>query len=119
MGKGERELAIKTIADKISQGFSKKSLRMMIERLYGFTSLAAQNKLIYEASLLLGEGFDTESIKQLNLERIEGLYELAIQGGKVKEAISAIDLQNKMLGIYNDNKSVKVSNDDMEFTITF
>lgn len=103
----------------INSGFSRFDIHKLIESTYGLKTAVSRNKLIKDSLLKINEGLDIEDMREINKERMETIFNKAINEGNYKAAISAIDQQNKLLGLYSDNKAVKITNEDNIIEILF
>lgn len=73
---------------------------------------------IKEASNELYNEDVKETMKQINLMRLDSAYAESIKDGDTKNAIKAIDIQNKMLGAYEQKVQLD-TNRDIDVTFNF
>ena len=73
---------------------------------------------IKEASNELYNEDVKETMKQINLMRLDSAYAESIKDGDKKTAIKAIDIQNKMLGAYEQKVQLD-TNRDIDVTFNF
>ena len=59
----------------------------------------------------------TESLRQINLERLDNIISAQIESGDYKNAIKSIDIQNKTANIYKEK--VELDTKDIEFKLKF
>ena len=59
-----------------------------------------------------------ENLKNINIERLDNLYKESASEGDRKNALKAIDLQNKTLGVYEEKVEVTTS-EPMEVVFNF
>ena len=59
-----------------------------------------------------------ENLKNINLQRLDNLYKESANDGDRKNALKAIDLQNKTLGVYEEKVEV-TTNEPVEFVFNF
>jgi hypothetical protein len=104
----KRQIVCLKIQDLLGQGFSIASIRKVISPL-GYSSIAAQNKIIRDAVEQATEGTDRQAIRDVNHQRIEAIIEKEMRAGQTKEALKAIDIQNKMAGVYIEKKEVTIN----------
>lgn len=72
--------------------------------------------LLREAIIDLRNEDTKELLTAMNIERLEGIIEKAMNESDLKTAIKAIDTQNKMNGAYTEK--IEISGDD-EITLNF
>lgn len=56
-----------------------------------------------------------EEMRSKSLEKAQKLYDYAIEHGQTKVALSALDMINKLKGMYTENKTVTVNDIRFEF----
>lgn len=100
ISKTDKYARLKTIQDWISAGKSNKALHRLIQEKFDLINYDHRRKLINEA---LREIYsDTKGIRKTNIERIDAIIERAMDTGKDRLALEAIDKQNKTAGVYTE-----------------
>lgn len=110
------------IMELISKGYSMRSVHLILEKEFDLTTAISRNKVIKEALLGLSEAFDIDSIKNINVERLEAIFERTQIGDLPddKLALSVIDMINKTVGVYEANKTKEAPiAENMNVTISF
>lgn len=90
------------VMELISSGFSRKSIIKNFTEKYNYSRYKINN-LIKKAKAELAEeaSIIKEELVAINNERLDNIYEKVYKEGEYKNALSTIDLQNKMNGIYD------------------
>lgn len=115
MTESDKYVRLMTVHDWINdKKFSNKTLHRLIENKFGLKCYESRNKLIKEALAMLSKGWDKEDLRIKNAERLDYLMEQAAQEGDFKNAITAIQVQNKMFGIEVDKKEVDIKGESFE-----
>lgn len=110
---------VRKVASLISKGFSRKTIKAIIEKDIGVTSEGAKNRYLKEAAqLLLEDQLTVEELKVLNGARLDDVYERALNENRLGEALKAIDMDNKMAGVYVEKIEHKVDS-EFNFKISF
>lgn len=76
---------------------------------WGVTSYTMQNYII-EATQCLYDDSMKESLKNINMLRLDQIFSDAMHTSDRKSAIKAIDTQNKMIGAYEQKVVVDTEN---------
>lgn len=100
--KEERRMRIIAVQGWIAKGVSTPGLHRRIEETYDLLSYSARRALIKEAIEDLYPKEWVDNIRSTNFSRTDEIIERAMQEGKEKLALDAIDLQNKMAGVYTE-----------------
>lgn len=97
----------------IRKGYSKKQTIDALCDRWDICDTTAYN--YYNAALeYLGElntGEDIGKVKQKQTERIEGMLQLALERGNYTNAARAMDMLNKINGLYTENQNITVDGD--------
>ncbi len=102
LSQSDRYIRLKTLHDWIAKGHSNKSLHKLIEEQFGLKNYKSRHKLIKDCLREIYAGYDIETIRKTNQERIEAIIERAIETGQDKLALDAIDKFNKTAGVYTE-----------------
>ena len=73
---------------------------------------------IQDAMAYLRSDEAIENLKSINIQRLDNLYKECATSGDTKNALKAIDLQNKTIGAYEEKLEVK-TDEPMEFVFNF
>lgn len=107
------------IADEIAKGSTYRSISSKFVQEWGVSPNYIKN-IVNEAIALFQDENYYKSIKEINNERLNNIYQEARQHGDLDTAIKAIDKLNKANGVYDTAKtSVNVQTEDSNITITF
>ena len=71
---------------------------------------------LYDYYAYMNDKNTTQTLINLNIDRLDNLFSDSVKSGDRKNALSAIDKLNKMLGAYKEKLEIK--NDD-EITVKF
>lgn len=129
MTNDERKLAYRIVADWMSKGFSRQSIRKMIAAKFDITSEATQNAWMSKAAGILGKAITAERLMQQNSARLDTIIESCMVPPNDEDgipvyknptaAIRAIEVQNKMFGIGTDKKEQNVQIDASNIVVKF
>lgn len=100
--KNEKYIRVKTVCDWIAKGFSNHSLHMLIEDAFGLKSYTTRTQLIKEALSEAYDKVDREMVRRTNAEKLSAIVQSAIEQGKYREAVDAIDKSNRLHGLYTE-----------------
>lgn len=107
MTESEKKLMINQIAIWISKGFTRPSLRKLIEKTYDIISMQAQNKYISLASEQLSNEINVDTLKEMIASRFERLSEKAEKDKKYGDATRATAEMAKILGLNKEEDQQK------------
>lgn len=83
--------------------------------LYGYSHSTAERYYARaERAIQMWTVHDMEVLRCRNMARLDQIAEEAIESGDMANAIKAIDVQNKTLGVYVD-KQVNITGDNIRF----
>lgn len=105
------------ILEKVRKGKSKNKILEWLKEAYDLSDRQA-GKLLRDALKDLQEAvldIDIGDIKAEYIERIEQLYETALDKNDIKSALKAQDMLNKMNQLYVEKQEVTVTNDVIKF----
>lgn len=110
----EKKIKQAEITKRIKKGWSFNKLCHWVEDNYGF-SRSWSYKLVKETFDLLSEHADDviESAKMVQVERLEQLLTEALESADRKTALSAMEMLNKIFGLYVQKQEVKVDGKDI------
>lgn len=107
------------IADEIAKGTK---YRQIVSKYMGIWGVGYNymHSIITESINLFKSDETYKNLKEINIDRLTGIYEKAMNQEDLDTAIKAIDKLNKTAGIYDSEKpTVNVQTDDSNITITF
>ena len=105
------------ILEKVRKGKSKNKILEWLKEAYDLSDRQA-GKLLRDALKDLQEAvsdIDISDIKAEYIERIEQIYETAIEKNDIKSALKAQDMLNKMNQLYIEKQEIDVSLKNLEF----
>ena len=107
------EARVSMIANDILRGLSKNDILDKYEKLWQLNIQVINGLWKGAMSFLYNQSkATTESVKQMNLERLEAIMDNG--NTSTKDLLKAIDLSNKTAGVYTERIEVK-SNDTIHF----
>lgn len=107
------------IADEIAKGSTYRNIAMRYADAWN-VSPNYMRSIINEAIAMFQDENYYKSMKDINNERLNNIYQEARQNGDLDVAIKAIDKLNKANGVYDTAKAqVQVQTEDTNVTITF
>lgn len=110
----EKLLRHTVIIDYLRQGLSKKRISEELMLRWGICSATARNYIKDALAFLADYNKDDnaiEYVKRKSLERTEGILEMAIESRQWDAALKAVDLLNKLNGLYTEKSQVELSGD--------
>ena len=111
-----KEARIFMIASDISKGCTYREMQQRYQEEWG---LAASTISFYitEAIQALKAPELQDAIKDINFDRLTSIYRQSLEEGDRKSQLKAIDLLNKMAGLYTQKVEV-ATEDEFKFTFT-
>lgn len=107
------------IADSIANGQTYRQIVAKYQKEWG-VSYNYMHSIITESLNLFKSEEIYKNIRDINNERLTGIYQTAMQNGELDTAIKAVDKLNKANGVYDTEKpTVNVQTDDGNIHITF
>lgn len=107
------------IAEEIAKGTKYRQIVSKYMELWG-VGYNYMHSIITESINLFKSDETYKNLKEINIDRLTGIYEKAMNQEDLDTAIKAIDKLNKTAGIYDSEKpTVNVQTDDSNITITF
>lgn len=115
--KNQRKYRIAEIIKLITKGYSRSKLMDYIEDTWGVGNASASEyiKMAYE---VLGEASDEviENSRNIQLERLEDLLKDALEGNDRANSLKALDMINRLHGLYIEKKEVKLDTQKLRFS---
>ena len=107
------------IAEEIAKGTKYRQIVSKYMELWG-VGYNYMHSIITESINLFKSDETYKNLKEINIDRLTGIYEKAMNQEDLDTAIKAIDKLNKTAGIYDTEKTqVQVQTDDSNIVITF
>ena len=107
------------IAEEIAKGTKYRQIVSKYMELWG-VGYNYMHSIITESINLFKSDETYKNLKEINIDRLTGIYEKAMNQEDLDTAIKAIDKLNKTAGIYDSEKpTVNVQTDDGNIHITF
>lgn len=110
---------VKQIEEWISLGYSTKTIREMIHKVWGHARYEVQNRLIKEASREITKDIDKEVITANLTGKLDAIQEKCIADGDYKTAITAISAHAKIAGLEHGNTDIEVNDGDKVIKVSF
>lgn len=98
------------------QGKSRTEVSRVIRSRWGVSEKTAY-KYIREAEDAVNATYDetVEELRAKNMEKAQALYDMAIANNQPKVAMQALEILNKLKGLYTENKTITVNDIRFEF----
>ena len=106
------------VADEIAKGTKYRQIVSKYMDEWG-VSYNYMHSIITESINLFKSDEIYKNLKEINIDRLTGIYEKAMNQEDLDTAIKAVDKLNKTAGVYDDKPVVAVQADDSNITITF
>jgi len=104
----ETKQRVQQVLELIRKGWSKSRILEKIMKEWNLTETPAW-RYYHDAIVIISEKFDetVEDIKNIQLERIESILKSALESNDRRNALSAIDMINKLYALYVEKQEVK------------
>lgn len=113
----QRKYRIAEVIKLITKGWSRTSIIDHIQELWNIKKQTAAGyvKMAYE---VLGEASDEviENSRNIQLERLEDLLKAALESGDNASSLKALDMINRLHGLYIEKKEVKLDTQKLKFS---
>ena len=115
--KNQRKYRIAKLTELITQGYSRSKLKDYIEETWEVGGAMA-DEYIRMTYAVLGENSDEviENSKNIQLERLEDLLRKALESDDKTASLKALDMINKLHGLYIEKKEVKLDSQKLRFS---
>lgn len=115
--RNQRKFRIAEIIKLITKGWSRTTIMDHIQELWDIKKSTASEylKMAYE---VLGEASDevVENSRNIQLERLEDLLKAALESGDKASSLKALDMINRLHGLYIEKKEVKLDTQKLRFS---
>ena len=111
------EVKTRLILEDIASGESYSDMLTKFSTMWGCTPQTVAC-YIRDAMDYLHSDEAIQNLKDLNIQRLDNLYRECAADGDVKNALKAIDLQNKTIGVYEEKVELK-TDEPVEFIFNF
>lgn len=113
----QRKYRIGEVIKMITKGWSRTSIIEHIQELWDIKRATASEyvKMAYE---VLGEASDevVENSRNIQLERLEDILKAALESGDKANSLKALDMINRLHGLYIEKKEVKLDTQKLRFS---
>ena len=113
----QRKFRIAEVVKRIRKGWSRSKILEWIEDQWEVSKATASNyiQMAYE---VLGEAADEviENSRIIQLERLEDLLKDALESGDKNSSLKALDMINRLHGLYIEKKEVKLDAQKLKFS---
>lgn len=115
--KNQRKFRIAEVIKLITKGYSRSKLKDWIEETWEVGDASA-DEYIRMAYAVLGEASDEviENSRNIQLERLEDLLRGALESGDKASSLKALDMINRLHGLYIEKKEVKLDTQKLKFS---
>ena len=113
----QRKFRIAEVIKMITKGWSRTSIIEHIQKLWDIKKSTA-NEYVKMAYDVLGEASDevVENSRNIQLERLEDLLKDALESGDKANSLKALDMINRLHGLYIEKKEVKLDTQKLRFS---
>lgn len=113
----QRKFRIAEVIKLITKGWSRTSILEHIQKLWDIKKSTA-NEYVKMAYEVLGEASDevVENSRNIQLERLEDLLRNALESGDKASSLKALDMINRLHGLYIEKKEVKLDTQKLRFS---
>lgn len=102
--------------NKVEEGVDRGDIINAVIEEYGVSEPTA--KRYYQRAMELmtySMAWDAETIRNKNIQRLDTIVEETIENEDYKNAVTAIDIQNKTASVYIDKKEIAIDGDNITF----
>lgn len=109
--------ALKFISDQLVKGRNRTDIRKQLMADYGICQKTANNYIhkVYQTNLKLDET-ELAGLRFLQLQRLEKVFNEAMERNQLKVAVSAADTINKLFNLYENKYKVEIEQKEIKFT---
>lgn len=115
--KNQRKYRIAEVIKLITKGWSRTNILQWVQDQWEVSRASASDyiKMAYE---VLGEASDEviENSRNIQLERLEDLLKQALESGDKASSLKALDMINRLHGLYIEKKEVKLDTQKLRFS---
>ena len=115
--KNQRKYRIAEVIKLITKGWSRTNILQWVQDQWEVSRASASDyiKMAYE---VLGEASDEviENSRNIQLERLEDLLKQALESGDKANSLKALDMINRLHGLYIEKKEVKLDTQKLRFS---
>lgn len=106
----------KLVFDGLINGKSRPEIKDEIVNTFGITRRSATTYVqkAYKKKIELDDN-ELSNLRFLQLARVEKLYSEALAKKSVKDALNAIDIINKLFGLYETKQKIEITKDVIQF----
>lgn len=114
----ETKTRIRQILDKIRKNWQKDEIIDWVRNEYGISELTAC-KYYHDAQKILQDNLPdpelVDKIRNEQIARVTALARKADEKGDTKNALKALDMLNKIAGLYTERQEVNITSDTIRF----
>lgn len=114
----ESEKRIREVLELIKRGYQRNEIYDALSEKYGVGNQQSW-EYYHDALVLMSENEPLEEfanqVRMEQIERITNLYKEAREKNNMKAALSALDMLNKIHGLYNETRNLTVTADMIKF----
>ena len=108
---------LRDISNKLVAGKSRFEIKQYLYDTYGIETRTANNYIhkVYKTNLKLDEQ-ELAGLRFLQLQRLEKVFNEAMERNQLKVAVSAADTINKLFNLYENKYKVEIEQKEIKFT---
>ena len=115
----ETKIRIRQILDRIRKNWQKDEIVDWVKSEYSVSDITAR-KYYHDAQKILQDNLPdpelVDKIRNEQIARVTALARKADEQGDTKNALKALDMLNKIAGLYTEKQEVNVTSDTIKFT---
>lgn len=114
----ETKTRIRQILDRIRKNWQKDEIVEWVKSEYGVSDITAR-RYYHDAQKILQDNLPdpelVDKIRNEQIARITALARKADENGDTKNALKALDMLNKIAGLYTEKQEVNITSDTIKF----
>lgn len=114
----ETKTRIRQILDRIRKNWQKDEIVEWVRSEYGVSEITAR-RYYHDAQKILQDNLPdpelVDKIRNEQIARVTALARKAVENGDTKNALKALDMLNKIAGLYTEKQEVNITSDTIRF----
>lgn len=114
----ETKTRIRQILDRIRKNWQKDEIVEWVRSEYGVSEITA-SRYYHDAQKILQDNLPdpelVDKIRNEQIARVTAIARKAVENGDTKNALKALDMLNKIAGLYTEKQEVNITSDTIRF----
>lgn len=114
----QRNQRLERILNLLKEGYSRKLVKSTIQQEYSISDSQLDKDFMLVNEMLIQSNKDNaDSLKIILNDRLECLYDKALQSNKIDTCLKVIDQQSKLNGLYVEKQEIDLNNQEFKIEI--